>query len=423
MVISYNIIIAAALLLLSPYWGIRMALDPPFRSEVMLRLRQWKSVPRLTGSLWIHASSFGEVRVAALLIRALQQKFPSRPVVLSTFTRTGEALAREELTCTVFRLPLDLPFLVNPLLKRLDPAVLILIEAEFWPNLLRSCKRQRIPVLLANGRLSAKSFARYRKLRTWFQWLTGGIRIFAMRSRPEADRLLKLGIDPARVRVGGNMKFDALSEDGGASAPKAAQIGENTVIFGSTRPGEERAIANAISQFSQNPLNWKFIIAPRHVQRCREVEDILKDSGLTVTRHSELQNGAESGPVSVLLVDTLGVLNDYYRTGKVAFVGGGFDPKHGGHNILEPALLGLPVLYGKHMGNFEEEARLLAESGGGIPIDRPEDLTPALEKLLSDPDEICRRGILAAETARQHQGAVGRNLDWIQFLLEKGTTT
>ncbi len=415
--IAYNIIIAAALLLLSPYGLIRGVLDSAFRAELIQRLRQWKSVPPQTGSLWVHASSVGEVRVAVLLIQALQRKFPGRAVVLSTFTQTGEALARDALGCPVFRLPLDLPFLIRPLLKRLDPAILILIEAEFWPNLLRACFRKQIPVMLANGRLSAKSFLRYRKLKPWFLWLTAAVRQFAMRSQAEADRLLQLGIEPYRVKVAGNMKFDALSAEA-APAVKVPQIGENTVIFGSTRPGEERAIAKAIAQFRQNPLNWKFIIAPRHMQRCREVEGILRDSGLTVTRHSELQKVADNGPAPVVLVDTLGVLNDYYRTGKVAYVGGGFDPKHGGHNIVEPALWGLPVLYGKHMGNFEEEARLLAESGGGIPIERPEDLAQVLATLLSDPKEIQRRGALAAETVERQQGAVDRHVDGIQSLLK-----
>ncbi len=415
--IAYNIIIAAALLLLSPYGLIRGVLDSAFRAELIQRLRQWKSVPPQTGSLWVHASSVGEVRVAVLLIQALQRKFPGRAVVLSTFTQTGEALARDALGCPVFRLPLDLPFLIRPLLKRLDPAILILIEAEFWPNLLRACFRKQIPVMLANGRLSAKSFLRYRKLKPWFLWLTAAVRQFAMRSQAEADRLLQLGIEPYRVKVAGNMKFDALSAEA-APALKVPQIGENTVIFGSTRPGEERAIAKAIAQFRQNPLNWKFIIAPRHMQRCREVEGILRDSGLTVTRHSELQKVADNGPAPVVLVDTLGVLNDYYRTGKVAYVGGGFDPKHGGHNIVEPALWGLPVLYGKHMGNFEEEARLLTESGGGIPIERPEDLAQVLATLLSDPKEIQRRGALAAETVERQQGAVDRHVDGIQSLLK-----
>ena len=201
------------------------------------------------------------------------------------------------------------------------------------------------------------------------------------------------------------------------------QIKEITVIFGSTRPGEESAVAKAIAQLSQNPLDYKFIVAPRHMQRCREVEDILRNAGLSVMLHSERKNPAEAWTSPVLLVDTLGVLNDYYRQGHVAFVGGGFDPSHGGHNILEPAILGLPVIYGQYMGNFEEEARLLSDSGGGIQIERPEDLTPALEQLLSDPEEILKRGRLAAEVVHQQKGAVNRNLDLIQSLLEKGNPT
>ena len=188
-----------------------MGLDPSFRSEIIQRTRQWKSIPRQTGCLWVHASSVGEVRVAELLIRALQQRYPDRTVVLSTFTATGYALAKEVLKCPVFRLPLDLPSLISPLLKRLDPAILILIEAEYWPNLLHSCLQRKIPVLLANGRLSAKSFARYQKLKPWFLWITEPISLFCMRAQTEADRLLQLGINPARVQVTGNMKFDSLA--------------------------------------------------------------------------------------------------------------------------------------------------------------------------------------------------------------------
>ncbi len=399
-----------------------MALDESFRSEILQRIRQWKSVPRQTGCLWVHAASVGELRVAQLLIKAWEKEYPDRSVVLSTYSTTGYTLAQEEMNCPVFRLPLDLPFLVHPLLKRLNPAALILIEAEYWPNLLRSCLRKHIPVLLANGRMSARSSARYQKLKPWFEWLTEPISIFAMRSQVEADRLLLLGVDPSRVRVTGNMKFDALAMEEEDPAQKSIQNGEITVIFGSTRPGEDRAIANAIAQLSQNPLNYKFIIAPRHVQRCGEVEGILRDVKLSVTLHSELKNSPDGWTAPVLLVDTLGVLNHYYRQGHIAFVGGGFDPKHGGHNILEPALLGLPVIYGQYMGNFEEEARLLAESGGGLPIDRPEDVTQVLENLLSDPEEIQQRGQLAAATVQRQRGAVAHNLKLIQSLLEKGTT-
>jgi 3-deoxy-D-manno-octulosonic-acid transferase len=399
-----------------------MGLDRTFRSEIIQRTRQWKSVPRQTGCLWVHASSVGEVRVAELLVRALQQRHPDRTVVLSTYSTTGYDLAKKTLECPIFRLPVDLPFFILPLLNRLDPAILILIEAEYWPNLLRSCLQRKIPVILANGRLSAKSFVRYQKLKPWFLWLTEPISTFSMRTQAEADRLLRLGIGPDRVQVTGNIKFDGLGT-AGSHPQKSMQANEITVIFGSTRPGEESAVAKAISQLSRNPLDYKFIIAPRHTQRCREVEGILRDAGLSVMLHSERKDPAEEWTSPVLLVDTLGVLNDYYRRGHVAFVGGGFDPRHGGHNILEPAILGLPVIFGRHMGNFEEEARLLAESGGGIQIERPEDLTPVLEKLLSNPEEILKRGTRAAEVVQRQKGAVNRNLDLIQSLLEKGNPT
>jgi len=421
--LAYNLIIAAVLVLLSPYWGIRMAVDPAFRDEILIRVRNWKTVPRLNRSLWIHASSVGEVRVAQILIRALQRDYPDRSIVLSTFTATGQELAGEQPNITVFRLPLDLRVLVRPLIKRLDPAVLILIEAEYWPNLLRLCGQRNIPVLLANGRLSERSLTRYQKLKPWFLWLTEPVSLFAMRSQTEADRLAQLGISKDRIRVTGNMKYDALPAGASREPASLSENGEITVVFGSTRPGEEAAIAKAVSQLNQNPLNYKFIIAPRHVQRCGEVKDILERSQLSVTLLSELEHSRERWTAPVLLVDRLGVLGEYYQKGNIAFVGGGFDAKHGGHNILEPALLGLPVLYGRHMANFEEEARLLADSGGGIPLDRLEQLAGALESLLINPAEIRRRGRLAAETVQRQQGAVVRNLELIQSLLEKGSTT
>ena len=324
--------------------------------------------------------------------------------------------------CPVFQLPLDLPFLISPLLKRLDPAILILIEAEYWPNLLHTCRQKKIPVLLANGRLSAKSFARYQKLKLWFLWITEPISAFSMRARTEADRLLQLGIDPTRTQVTGNIKFDGLNTDGSNPA-RTMQMQEIKVIFGSIRPDEESAVVKAVSQLSQKPLDYKFIVAPRHMHRCSEVANLLKEAGVPFSLHSKRKSITEDWTSSVLLVDTLGVLNDYYRQGQVAFVGGGFDLKYGGHNILEPALLGLPVIYGKHMGNFEEEARLLTESGGGIPIEHPDDLAPMLEKLLSDPEEILKRGAQAADVVQQQKGAVNRNLDLIQSLLEKGNPT
>ncbi len=416
--IAYNIIIAVVLIASSPYWLIRLALDANFRKEFQRRTRQWKSLPRQKACIWVHASSVGEVRVARLMIQALQREMADRAVVLSTSTATGFDTASMDSRCPVIQLPLDLPFLIQPLLKRLNPALLVLIEAEFWPNVLRACKKRGIPVLLTNGRMSAKSYTRYQRLKPWFLWLTEPVSLFAMRSQLESDRLIQLGIEPERVETTGNMKFDSGSPGSEVRESDKSANSAVTVVFGSTRPGEEASVAEAISHLIKKPLNWDFIVAPRHVSRCGEVEDILRSRGLEYQLHSRLTEGPQKKRAPILLVDTLGVLNDYYRHASIAYVGGGFDSKHGGHNILEPAQLGLPVLYGKSMGNFEEEARLLSESGGGIPLEKPGDLTAALENLVEHPEEIRRRGQLASETVRRHQGAVRRNLELIQRLLK-----
>jgi len=413
MIVIYHLITALGLAAASPYLLVRMACDAAFRREVLDRVGNWKSLPPYKDTLWVHASSVGEVRVARVLIRALIQRFPTHQVVLSTFTPTGYRQAVEFDLCPVFRLPPDLGWLTGPLLDRLDPALLILIEAEFWPGLLHRCRDRDIPVLLVNGRLSRKSFRRYRLIKPLFHWMVAGVRRFAMRSELDAERLLKLGIPEARVDVTGNMKFDALPETEAKAVPRDEA---RLIVFGSTRPGDEGPILDAITRLSQEDGSWRYVLAPRHPQRCDEVEALILNRGLPYKRFSELE-GDPDPDAAIVLVDRLGHLNDFYKQSRVAFVGGGFSAEFGGQNILEPALLGVPVVFGPHMDNFQEEARLLAESGGGIQLKGPDDLYPTLRDLLAHPEEIDNRGKLATVTVRKHRGALDNNLRLIEQLL------
>lgn len=418
MEIFYHTIVAVAILAASPFILMRMALSSTFRADILARLNGGKSLPTMPGCLWVHASSAGEVRAAKILLDALQKNGNEIPIVLSTFTRTGYELAKKENIENVFRLPPDFPLWLNPLLKKLNPSQLILIEAELWPSLLRLCKRRKIPVLLVNGRMSKKSTARYGKFPFLFRWITEAISIFAMRTQADADRVLSLRVHPEKVQVNGNIKFDARTGDTPSTSKRIESDNPLTVVFGSTRPGDEGPIMGAILRLKEDLPNLNFVIAPRHLERCQEIEGLIREYGVEFTHHSQLTSDTENNKNSIILLDTMGELTHYYAGADVAFVGGGFNPRFGGQNILEPAAFGLPVVFGKHMNNFEEEARLLKDSGGGIQIDNPNALYSTLHRLLTQPEERTKRGQAAAETIRANQGAVQKTVT----LIEQTTT-
>lgn len=411
----YYILTGGILLIISPFLLIRGLVSSTFRNDIKERLNGAKTLPKLKESLWIHASSVGEVRLAKTLITVLQEQGETRPIVLSTFTPTGYALAIEEKLPNVFRLPIDFPLWLNPVFYRIEPSQLILIEAELWPCLLRQCKKRKIPVVQVNGRVSEKSIQRYGKFKSFFLWMTEAVILFSMRSQTDADRLIELGIPEEKIQVPGNIKFDVLPTE----SNELKSIGFNTnsflIVFGSTRPGDEGPVMDALTRLKKDFQNIIGVIAPRHMQRCREVEDLIREFSVEYTLLSNMPEGDWANhPGSLILVDKMGVLNSFYAKAKLAYVGGGFNPRFGGQNILEPAVFGTPVLFGKHMNNFKEEARLLTESGGGIQLQKEEELYQTLKRLLLNSEERQKAGRAAAETVRNHRGAVLRTVKVIE---------
>ena len=411
----YYILTGGILLIISPFLLIRGLVSSTFRNDIKERLNGAKTLPKLKESLWIHASSVGEVRLAKTLITVLQEQGETRPIILSTFTPTGYALAIEEKLPNVFRLPIDFPLWLNPVFDRIEPSQLILIEAELWPCLLRQCKKRKIPVVQVNGRVSEKSIQRYGKFKSFFLWMTEAVILFSMRSQTDADRLIELGIPEEKIQVTGNIKFDVLP----TGSNELKSIGFNTnsflIVFGSTRPGDEGPVMDALTRLKKDFQNIIGVIAPRHMQRCREVEDLIREFSVEYTLLSNMPEGDWANhPGSLILVDKMGVLNSFYAKAKLAYVGGGFNPRFGGQNILEPAVFGTPVLFGKHMNNFEEEARLLTESGGGIQLQKEEELYQTLKRLLLNSEERQKAGRAAAETVRNHRGAVLRTVKVIE---------
>ena len=406
----YYILVGGLLLLASPFLILRALISSSFRNEIKGRMKGANSLPELKDTLWIHASSVGEVRLAKVLIAGLIKEGESRPIALSTFTPTGYALALEEKLPNVFRLPLDFPLWLNPVFDRLQPAKLVLIEAELWPTLLRQCKRRSIPVIQVNGRVSEKSVRNYRKFPAILLWMTESIGQFSMRSQTDADRFLQLGVANKKVLVTGNIKFDLTSEAEDTFQPQLKDD-SMVLVFGSTRPGEEGPIMDALVRLQKEFPNLVGVIAPRHMERCREVEDLIREFEVEYVLLSKQGNLTNC---NVLLVDSLGKLNAFYKSATVTYVGGGFNPRFGGHNILEPAALGKPVLFGKFMNNFEEEAKLLKQSEGGLQLQNIEELYDVLKWLLMNPDERQKLSQSAEKTVKANSGALRKNIELIR---------
>ena len=245
--------------------------------------------------------------------------------------------------------------------------------------------------------------------------MTEGMTLFSMRSQVDAERLLKLGIPEEKIKVTGNIKFDTLPT--GSVEEQSVPFDPNSflIVFGSTRPGDEGPVMEACLKLKKEFPNIIGVIAPRHMQRIREVEDLIREFKVEYTLFSKMMEGdGASQQGSLILLDKMGVLNSFYSNAKLAYVGGGFNPRFGGQNILEPAAFGVPVLFGIHMNNFEEEAILLKESGGGVQLQKEEELYSQLKHFLLSPEDRQKAGQAASQTVHQHRGAVLRSIKIIE---------
>jgi 3-deoxy-D-manno-octulosonic-acid transferase len=370
-------------------------------------------------SLWVHAVSVGEVSAAAALVRALRARHPDMPCVLTTATPTGRAQA-----ATLFGsdvdvrfLPYDTPGAVRRFLARIRPRAAIIMETELWPNLLRECGRRGVPVLFASARLAARSVPRYGRFGTLF---SAGVRDawVAAQSAADAERFLALGADPARTRVVGNVKFDMRL--GGAVAEKGRELqlrylGARPVwTAGSTHEGEEELLLDAHALLGRTVPGALLVLAPRHPQRFEGVAALLERRGVIFDRRSRA--GAVRAESQVLLLDTMGELTAFYAASDAAFVGGSLVPV-GGHNLLEPASLGVPVITGTHTQNGPEIARLLIEAGGALEVADGTALAAAAARLLADPELRERMGTSARRFVESHRGSLARLLALIEPLL------
>ena len=422
-VFFYNLALCAALVLGSPWWLWRMATTRKYREGLRQRLGQVPPRLRIDSRpvLWLHAVSVGEVLAVSRLVEDLTQSAPDVRLLISTTTRTGQELARQRFGAErVFYCPLDLPWAVRAYLRALQPAMLILAETEFWPNLLRGCFRREIPVVVVNARISDRSWPRYRRLRALWRSLLSPLRLALAQTAPDAERLRALGCAPDRVAVSGNLKFDirAAQEAEATRLLRAAAGNLRFVVAGSTLEAEEAALLEAWPQLLAADPQLVLVLAPRHPERFGAVAALLDRSGLPWSPRSA--GITALAPGHIVLLDTIGELASVYSLAAVAFVGGSIVPA-GGHNPLEPAQFAVPIVMGPHTANFRAITDdLLAHDA--VRITTGEHLTEALLALLSDGPTASAMGQRARHVFEAQAGATARTRDAIANLLAERRT-
>jgi 3-deoxy-D-manno-octulosonic-acid transferase len=374
--------------------------------------------------VWLHCVSVGEAQAAHPLARAILENFPSHTLVVSTTTLTGQRIARDIFrtqAAAVFYFPFDWGWTARRALRAVNPAAVLIMETELWPGFLRECRKRGVPVAIVNGRLSGRSFGRYRLIRRFIRRVVNDLELAIMQTEADAERVRALGLRPERVRVSGNVKFDAEAPREQALTAQLRQrfgidAGRPLLVAASTHAPEERIIIEALKLLRAMPGRdtARLLLAPRHPERFAEVASLLESSGLGWARRSEREAQTDAACEAILL-DSIGELRAVYPLASVVFVGGSIAPV-GGHNILEPAAAGICTVTGAHTMNFEAIVRVFLEAGALVQLapvseqQAPAALASVLHELLSD--EARRHAIAAHARAvlDENRGATERTV-------------
>ena len=375
-------------------------------------------------SIWIHAVSVGEVLAAKALVALLKATYPAHRLVVSTTTASGQLVARQLVPAVdaTFYAPLDFPPCVAGTLDCVAPELLVLIDTEVWPNLLRACRRRGVRTMIVNGRISDRSYRGYRLVRWIMRRALGGVDRVCAQNELWGRRFVALGLPPDRLTVTGSLKFDAADDAAAAAGDGDAVLrsfkfaaGRRVFIAASTLRGEEEPVLRAFARARRSFADTLLIIAPRHPERFAEAVAVAADQGFAVARRSSLDADVEPA-ADVIVLDTIGELARLFQLATVVFVGGSLVPA-GGHNILEPAVFGKAVLFGPHMENFAGVADLFVERDAAWQIHSEQELGEAVETLLADSARREALGTAARALVDGNRGARGRTLAAIRALL------
>ena len=422
----YSILLLAVLLLTAPFWLLRMATTGRYRAGLAGRLGRLPPdlKAKLHGKdvLWLHAVSVGEVLAVSELIAGLLRARPGLTVALSTTTEAGQRLARTRFPdLPVFYLPLDFALLLRRTLRTLRPRLLVLVESEFWPNLIREAARGGAAIAVVNARISDRSFPRYLRLRRLWQQVLRPVALFLAQGEESAGRLRALGLPPDRIEVAGNLKFDIKPPARGPIYHRLREVlpgGARLLLAGSTLPGEEQMLLEAWPALLEAVPGATLLLAPRHPDRFPAVAALIEQHGFLCLRAGTLPENVSLPRRSILLLDTIGDLAGLYELAAAAFIGGSLVPA-GGHNPLEPARFGVPVLLGPSFENFREIVEAMQARGAIRIVPSPRDLSPALLQALLGDRDMRAMGERGAEVFRSEGGATARTLDRLLALLDQ----
>jgi 3-deoxy-D-manno-octulosonic-acid transferase len=420
----YNTLLTFLLILSSPYFLIRSLFQKRLRKALIQRMG-FLGTQSFGGSIWVHAASVGEVFCSIPLLRRIKKEFPHRKIILTTMTSTGNEAAKTQLPEAdhIFFFPIDHPFILRRVLKKIQPTLLLIAETELWPNLLRACGRKGIPIILFNGRISEKSFRGYLFFRFLFEECLKYVSLFLMQTNEDQDRIIQIGAPSEKTSVVGNLKFDQAlpSVTQEARATLAQSLGlygrETVLIAGSTHSGEEELLTSLSKDLREIDPDLIFILAPRHLNRLEEVERMLRKESLSWMRRTVLPMDQDRPNQKrwpeVILLDTMGELMSLYSLATLVFIGGSLVPV-GGHNPLEPLFFRKCVLFGPFMFNFLEISRRLIEAEGAIQVKDREDLALQMKRLLRNERARKEMGERGYQFLRKHQGATERMVAAIQ---------
>lgn len=407
-----RLLYSAAFLLLLPFVLLRLAWrgrrNPAYRARWQQRLGYYDPGLRLDEPVWVHAVSVGEVGAAAPLIRALRERYPYAPVLVTTTTPTGYDTVTRQFGETVQHVyfPYDLPWIVRRFLRRFKPRMLLLMETELWPNVIHEAQRAALPVVLVNGRMSERSARRYRWLKGFTARMLGALTRVAAQTAADAERLRGLGAPADRISITGSLKFDvhlpASVFEEGAAIRRELGINRPILMAGSTRPGEEEVLIDVRARLTGRFPDLLLVVAPRHPERFEQIAEQCRKAGLTLARRGA--GDACGAEVAVYLVDTMGELLKFYAAADVAFVGGSLAP-FGGQNVLEPAALGVPIVTGPHLFNFEEIAAKLRQSGALVVGNDAAGLAKSIAQWLGDSDARDMAGRAGSDIVTANKGA------------------
>ena len=385
-----------------------------------------KQLRALSSPIWVHAVSVGETVAALSFINEWRQREPARHFVLSTTTSTGQQIARDQAPAGVVPIysPLDFLPSVSRALSLVKPAQLVIFEVELWPNIIRAAARRQIPVSLVNCRMSDHSAAGFARHRWFFRHVLGSLSCIAVQTQEDARRVEKVLGKSDKISIYGNFKFDQVSDQAGGDVNDLLgrvfpETGKDRLIFiaASTHAGEEEIMARATVALQQDYQNFRMILVPRHHERTPEVEATLKAANLDYALLTELRESRDSEPKPVLVVNTTGELLNFLAVSDICFIGkslGKRKKQQGGHNLIEPAIFGKPIIFGKHMQNFRDVVRIFKANNAALEVANEEEFLEKLRGLVDNEPERQRLGRASRKTVEQQRGAIAKTIALLQ---------